>query len=537
MMAGTMSEPLVTVEHTDRLAWVTINNPPVNATSADVRQGLAAAVEQVATLPVRAAVLRCAERTFVAGGDISEFDAPPVLPDLPDVIASIETSLVPWVAAMHGSVFGGGLEIALGCAWRIAVPGTRFALPEVTLGIVPGAAGTQRLPRLIGVSLAADMTTLGQPVSTEAFQAAGGLDAVVPDLDPATVQPVVDAFGPRPDPVSQRQIFAPTSQWWADKARQVEAEAAGADAPMENLALVKRATEVPFEVGQPEERARHLTLRISPQSRALRHVFFAERQVAKTLLISGRKAPPVSTVMLIGTDVFADKLRMRMTNAGLTVVSASDASANADLVLSTADDAQHLPKNDPNLPTAMAFDVNDCPSIIPETQSPCLGFGSSGTAMVEIMVSDATSASDAEACLALAKRLGHLPVFTHRAQGFVSAQIASALRQHARKLVSHGIEARHLANIWAKFGGTDTPFGTPDFKSGDDRALDPNDTAILHRLLAAMTNAGAQAIENKAVDSAATIDVIGIAQCGFPRWRGGPMHSAETASLPMSQVD
>ncbi len=169
----------VTVSHEGDLAWVTIDNPPVNATSTAVRAGLAQVVDNVAASDATAAILVCAGRTFVAGGDISEFGAPPQEPSLSHVISAIESSAVPWIAAMHGTVFGGGFEIAMGCAYRIALRGTRFALPEVTLGLVPGAGGTQRLPRLIPMKDAIDIAARGTQIDADTLKQLGGLDAVL----------------------------------------------------------------------------------------------------------------------------------------------------------------------------------------------------------------------------------------------------------------------------------------------------------------------------------------------------------------------
>ena len=147
------------------IAFIEIDNPPVNALSAAVRQGLAEAVARLADDPdARIAVLSCAGRTFIAGADISEFGKPPVPPILPDVITAIEASEKPVVAALHGTVLGGGLEVALGAHHRVALPGTRMGLPEVTLGLLPGAGGTQRLPRLIGTAAALDIITSARQV-------------------------------------------------------------------------------------------------------------------------------------------------------------------------------------------------------------------------------------------------------------------------------------------------------------------------------------------------------------------------------------
>ena len=147
------------------IAFIEIDNPPVNALSAAVRQGLTEAVARLADDPdARIAVLSCAGRTFIAGADISEFGKPSVPPSLPDVIAAVESSEKPVVAALHGTVLGGGLEVALGAHYRVAVPGTRMGMPEVTLGLLPGAGGTQRLPRAVGIEAAIDLITSGRRI-------------------------------------------------------------------------------------------------------------------------------------------------------------------------------------------------------------------------------------------------------------------------------------------------------------------------------------------------------------------------------------
>ena len=161
------------------IAFIEIDNPPVNALSAAVRQGLAQAVVRLADDPdARIAVLSCAGRTFIAGADISEFGKPSVPPSLPDVIAAIEASEKPVVAALHGTVLGGGLEVALGAHYRVAVPGTRMGLPEVTLGLLPGAGGTQRLPRAVGTEAAIDLITSGRQIDAGEARRLGLIDAV-----------------------------------------------------------------------------------------------------------------------------------------------------------------------------------------------------------------------------------------------------------------------------------------------------------------------------------------------------------------------
>ena len=194
----------VTVSREGDLAWVTIDNPPVNATSAAVRAGLAEAVKEVQG--ARVAILTGAGRTFVAGGDMSEFDAPPVEPHLPDVVQMIEDSETPFVAVLHGTVLGGGFEIAMACAWRIAQAGTRFGLPEVNVGLIPGAGGTQRAPRLIGMEAAIDMAASGQMLDAQALKALGGLDLVFEGDLQAAARTFVTDLPERPEKVSERVV-------------------------------------------------------------------------------------------------------------------------------------------------------------------------------------------------------------------------------------------------------------------------------------------------------------------------------------------
>ena len=311
-----MSEnQVVTVTHKNDVAWVEINNPPVNATSTAVRQGLADAVAAVAG--ARVAVLKCAGRTFVAGGDMSEFDAPPVEPHLPDVVQMIEDSPVPFVAMMHGNVLGGGFEIAMGCAWRIAAKGTGFGLPEVNVGLIPGAAGTQRLPRLIGMDAAIDIACSGKIVKADAMLALGGIDMVSDDLE-ADVESFIADLPARPTAISAREVPAFTDDLIETKRAALIKRAKGQQSPLENLEALQWALE-PFAEGQPKERARHLALRHSPESRALRHAFFAERVVAKPDAIKGATPRVIESLVVVGGGLMGAGIATSALNAGLSV--------------------------------------------------------------------------------------------------------------------------------------------------------------------------------------------------------------------------
>src|ERR1700735_5275283 len=171
---------VVKLERRDVVAIVTINNPPVNALSAAVRGGILECMKAAIADPeIKAIVLTCAGRTFIAGADITEFGKPPKPPGLHEVLTEMENSPKPIVAAIHGTALGGGLEVALACHFRVAVKEARLGLPEVKLGILPGAGGTQRLPRLIGVEAALSMITEGNDIPAAKAKAIGLVDEII----------------------------------------------------------------------------------------------------------------------------------------------------------------------------------------------------------------------------------------------------------------------------------------------------------------------------------------------------------------------
>ncbi|MEO6199039.1 MAG: enoyl-CoA hydratase-related protein, partial [Sphingomicrobium sp.] len=174
-----MTSPISTRKHGDILIILS-NNPPVNALGAAVRQGLVAAIEELEQDDsVKAAVIACEGQTFFAGADITEFGKPPVMPWLPQVVDTIENCSKPVVAAIHGTALGGGLEIALGCHYRVAVPSAKLGVPEVKLGLLPGAGGTQRLPRVAGVPKALEMCATGTPISARQAYECGLIDRLI----------------------------------------------------------------------------------------------------------------------------------------------------------------------------------------------------------------------------------------------------------------------------------------------------------------------------------------------------------------------
>ncbi len=307
---------VVNVTRDGDIAWVEIANPPVNATSTAVRAGLANAIAEVQG--ARVAILTCAGRTFVAGGDMSEFDRPAEEPHLPDVVQMLEDSETPFIAAMHGTVLGGGLEIAMGCAWRIAVEGTKFGLPEVNVGLIPGAGGTQRAPRLVGMSAAIDLACSGKIIPATQMLQLGGIDQITS----GDLKEVARAFAAdlpqRPIKIRDRTVAALDVDAYVAAETVLKKRAKGQQSPLLNLEALQWAA-LPFAEGQPKERARHLELRKSSESQALRYAFFAERAVSKPKAIEGIAPRDLNHVAIVGGGLMGAGIAMACLTGGLTV--------------------------------------------------------------------------------------------------------------------------------------------------------------------------------------------------------------------------
>ncbi|MBW9113752.1 enoyl-CoA hydratase/isomerase family protein [Rhizobium cauense] len=312
----------VSIERTGDIAVVTIDNPPVNALSHALRQDLWNAAEALDADPsVRAVILICEGRTFIAGADVNEFGKPPIPPHLPDLVARIETAAKPWVAAIHGSALGGGFEVALGCRFRVAVPSASVGLPEVRLGIVPGAGGTVRLPRLVGPALAAEMVTTGTPVAAPKARSQGLIDAIVEgDLEKGAIDFAHAALDQSlPLPLSQRGVPTVDETFWETTRRAVASRAKREDAPLRALACVRKAAEADFEGAIAFERQTFLELRGSSQAAALRHVFFAERAAPRPPELTGVEPRAIRSAAVIGGGTMGAGIAAALRDAGLPV--------------------------------------------------------------------------------------------------------------------------------------------------------------------------------------------------------------------------
>jgi 3-hydroxyacyl-CoA dehydrogenase len=318
---------VVKLERHDEVGIVTVDSPPVNALSAAVRGGILECVKAAVADPaIKGIVLTCSGRTFIAGADITEFGKPPKAPALNEVLAEIENSPKPVVAAIHGTALGGGLEVALACHFRVAVKEAKLGLPEVKLGLLPGAGGTQRLPRAVGPELAVKMIVGGDPIgAAEALKnglieeiiegPASGGEAFVRKLlaEKRPLRRLRDDDSKIAAAKADRSIFTNAVAAMTKKSRGLEAPFAAADA-------VGYAIDLPFDEGLKKEREGFLKLVASDQSKAQRYAFFAEREAAKIAGVpEGTKSRPVNRVAILGAGTMGGGIAMSFANAGVPV--------------------------------------------------------------------------------------------------------------------------------------------------------------------------------------------------------------------------
>ncbi len=314
---------VITTEKQGDILVITSNNPPVNALGAAVRQGLDAAIKELnSDDSLKAAVIRCDGRTFFAGADITEFGKPMQEPGLPTVVDTIEASEKPVVAAVHGTALGGGCEVALACHYRIAVPSAKFGLPEVKLGILPGAGGTQRLPRVAGVEFALELAAKGDPVPAKVAQAAGLVDRLAGE-DSLTADAIAyakEVADTRPLPrASEKPVTVEAGVF--ETFRKTNAKRfRGFDAPEEIIKVIEETVDKPYTEGVVRERNGFMKLIMGTQSAAMRHIFFAERKAAKIDDVpEDTQLRAIKKVGVIGAGTMGGGISMNFLSAGIPV--------------------------------------------------------------------------------------------------------------------------------------------------------------------------------------------------------------------------
>ncbi|MDW8312430.1 MAG: 3-hydroxyacyl-CoA dehydrogenase NAD-binding domain-containing protein [Burkholderiales bacterium] len=312
------------------VAVLTLDNPPVNALSHAVRATYAEGLARANADPsVRAIVVCGAGKAFSGGADIKEFNTPQALaePNLLSIIRATECSEKPVVAAIHALAMGGGLELALGCHYRVAAPGANIALPEVKLGLIPGAGGTVRLPRVLGVEPALNMIVSGEPLKSEFLASLPGqklFDRIIEaDLLEGAIAFALEIADRRPLPlVRNLSVDHPEAEGYFQFARNtVKTVAKGLPAPLKGIDAVHNAIKLPFEAALEAERAIFVELMHTPESRALRHLFFAERAASKIADVAEQTpVRPVRKVGIVGAGTMGSGIAINFLNAGLPVV-------------------------------------------------------------------------------------------------------------------------------------------------------------------------------------------------------------------------
>jgi len=517
----------VKFERDGDVAVVVIDNPPINAGSAQVRRGLMDAIDQIASDDsISAAVIIGAGKTFVAGSDLREFGLPLEEPHLPAVIAAIEGCSKPFVAALHGAALGGGFELALGCDARLASPGTVVGLPEVTLGIIPGAGGTQRLPRVVGVPRAIEIAATGERVPSVRAVQVGLIDAeVAGDLRNAAIAHARSLGGTKKR-LRDRQVPKPDAD--AVAAASTAALKAGKRRPAVQAAIdaVLASASLPIDEALERERAVFQKLRVSREAFALRHQFFAERDSAKHHDLAGVTAREVKRIVVIGAGTMGSGIAIAALDAGYDValleqdeaalqrgatrirqhyasrvqggkMSAAGAAAaegrllasidwtvvaNADLIIEAVFEdlgvkQQVFQRLDgiarPGAILATNTSYLDVDAIAASTRRPSdvigLHFFSPANVMrlVEVVRGAATARDALATGLEVAKRLRKLPIVTNNAFGFVGNRVFSAYRRQCEYMLEEGAWPEQVDAALEAFGFAMGPFAVADLSGLD----------------------------------------------------------------------
>jgi 3-hydroxyacyl-CoA dehydrogenase len=489
---------VVRIDRDGCVAIVTIDNPPVNAVSHQVRLGLWEAVDATEGDPdVSAVVLICSGRTFVAGADIREFGQPPKEPHLPDLLLRIEAATKPWVAAIHGTALGGGLELAMACHTRIADAGAKLGLPEVTLGLIPGAGGTVRLPRLVAIDLALVMISTGTPIGADRAQEIGLVDSVSTGDLLSNAMLIALSVG-APQPTLARELRAETAPGaFSAGVEKILARARGQLAPAVAVQALQNAIDFPAEEALARERALFLKMRDSEEAKALRHIFFAERSTVRLDRLNGIAPLPLAQVGVVGGGTMGAGIAAACLLSGLSVTmverdsnaaqaghnrvrailddslkrgkltpaahskdmaafAASDsyeALASADLVIEAAFEdlgvkqavfAQLDKVVRPEAILASNTSYLDVGAIARDTAHPgrILGLHFFAPAhimkLLEIVAPQGLDDSALASGVALAKMLGKIPVLSGVCDGFIANRIMSAYRREAEYMLEDG---------------------------------------------------------------------------------------------------
>ncbi|MCK9993396.1 MAG: 3-hydroxyacyl-CoA dehydrogenase [Alphaproteobacteria bacterium] len=643
----------------DGIAILTLNSPPVNALSGPVRDGLHKGVKQAIDDPaVKAIVLVCAGRTFIAGADITELGSGgPQGASLTDVQDMMEGSSKPIVAAIHGTALGGGLEVALCCHYRVGVASAQFGLPEVKLGLLPGAGGTQRLPRIVGAEMALEMMGIGDPIGAVKALEVGLISEIVDgDLTAGGVAFAKKLLAEKRPLVRVRDNDARVApargkpEIFAAFRKAHERKNRGFLAPEYNIRCVEAAVNLPFEEGLAVEAKLFRELLQGPQSAAQRYMFFAERQAAKIPDVpADTPLIPVNKAGVIGAGTMGGGITMNFVNAGIpvTLVETSQealdrglkvirgnyentarkgkitqadvearmglikpaldmqALADADMVIEAVYENMDLKKDifqkldaicKPGAILASNTSALDINAIAAVTKRPEYVVGThffspaNVMKLVEVVRGGKTAKNVIATAMAMSKRIGKIGVLSGVCYGFIGNRMLFARTTQSNRIILEGAAPARVDKVLTDFGfpmgpfamsdlagidvgwnpktskgetlrdrlceagrrGQKTNAGYYDYKPGDRtpvanedvvkmirefaaskqiRQRDVSDEEILQRCLFPMVNEGAKILSEGIAIRASDIDTVWVHGYGWPVYRGGPMHWANSIGL------
>jgi 3-hydroxyacyl-CoA dehydrogenase len=649
---------LVSLRRDGNVAIITIDNPPVNALRFEVRKGILDNITAARDdASVEAIVLTGAGRTFVAGADITEFGKPPQAPSLIEVIAAIDEVKKPTIAAVHGTPLGGGLELTMGCHFRVAAPGTRLGLPEIKLGLIPGAGGTQRLPRLVGIEKALPMILSGDPIPAKQALEIGLVDEIIEgDLVAGAVAFARKVLAEKRPLVRVKDREDKLKDVRANPAKfdEIVAQSAkktrGLHAPAAAIEAVRMTLDVPIDEAQKRERDSFIKLMQGEQSKAQRHIFFAEREAAKIPGVGKDVAPrEIKRAAVIGAGTMGGGIAMNFTNAGIpvTIIETSDealkrgmatieknyqtsvqrgslkpedmqkrlalftpttdlnAVRDADIVIEAVFEEMgikkelfgkldNIAKPGAVLATNTSYlDVNAIANMtkrVPDVVGMHFFSPANVMKLLEIVRGKDTAPDVLATAMTIGRKIGKVPVVVGVCHGFVGNRMLSARGIEAEKLLLEGALPQDVDGALTEFGFPMGPFAMGDLagldvgwrnrkslgvraeiadslceagrygqKTGKGFYLYEGRTAkpdpevetlivdasvrlgvqrrpiskeeIIERLIYPMVNEGARILEEGIALRSGDIDVVWLYGYGFPAWRGGPMHWADTVGL------
>ena len=645
----------VTMRSENHVGYVTLSNPPVNAIGQVLRMGLLEAVRWAERGRLDRVIVSGAGGIFAAGADAKEFDAAPQEPHLPEILNAIDESFVPWIAAIEGVALGGGAEIAMACRMRIMAPGARIGLPEVTLGVIPGAGGTARLPRLAGLQKAVEMITTGKPIGAQEACSAGLVHTVEDDPIEAAFLVNSEALG----------CIVPTWEYHAPAhdadlfrmAREnLQAKMPGQEAPVRVLEVIEAGLALPFHAALAYERRVFLELKTGSQSKALRHLFFAQRAAKAPTHLKG-SALELQHAAVVGGGTMGAGIAYALLSSGLQVtileadaaglkraednigkiIEASltrgmiDAAGGADLRSRLTLSTQYSQAATAQLAIEAAFedmavkqeilgkldvvlsadavlatntsylDINEMAApLMDPTRVIGLHFFAPAHIMKLLEIVQGAQSSDRAIATgyALAKRLGKVPVRAGVCDGFIGNRILARYREAADTVFMDGSTPWEVDDAMVEFGYAMGPYEAQDlsgldiayanrqrqaptrdpkrryipiadrmielgklgrktsagwyrYPGGGGKVEDPivADLAIeeahfsgitrtdyssqemRQRLVLAMINEAADILDAGIAQSAGDIDLVTVFGYGFPRWRGGLMHYADSLGV------